>query len=93
MTYLYGQNHGLLVATNSVEATLYYFLALEKSCEVQLLADAGGRGQMPIKINDEEAAATGKQIGTMRNGWFSGLPQFESLEVREGIRFKWQVET
>jgi len=84
------QNHGLLVATNSVEATLYYFLALEKSCEVQLLADAGGRGQMPIKINDEEAAATGKQIGTMRNGWFSGLPQFASLEVREGIRFKWQ---
>ncbi|KLO16765.1 arad-like aldolase/epimerase [Schizopora paradoxa] len=81
------QNHGLLVATT---ATLYYFLALEKCCEVQLLADAGGYGKTPIKINNEEAAATGKQIGTMRNGWFSGLPQFESLEAREGVRFDWQ---
>ncbi|KAJ6615332.1 class II aldolase/adducin N-terminal [Mycena sp. CBHHK59/15] len=33
------QNHGLLVATASIEATVHFYIALERACQVQLLAD------------------------------------------------------
>ena len=85
------QNHGLLVAADTVEATLYYFLALERCCEAQLVADAARHGLPTVLISEDEAAATGKAIGTMRNGWFSGKPQFEDLERREGVRFEWKA--
>ena len=39
------QNHGLLVATSSIEATVFFFISLEKCCQVQLLADAAAAGR------------------------------------------------
>ncbi|KAI0748337.1 class II aldolase/adducin N-terminal [Daedaleopsis nitida] len=64
------QNHGLLVATNSIEATVHFFVALEKSCQVQLLADAAaaGTGGKTIKIGAEESAYTHGVVGTMVGG-------------------------
>jgi hypothetical protein len=55
---------------------------------VQLLADAAaaGRGKAPIEINKAEAEATFK--GISRGGWFSGLPEFQVLEAREGQKFE-----
>ncbi|OBZ69213.1 Decarboxylase NovR [Grifola frondosa] len=84
------QNHGILVATNSVEATVHFYIALEKSCQVQLLADAAaaGRGQMTTRISSEEAAITRNVVGTPYGGWFSGLPQFQALEAQEGVVFQ-----
>lgn len=86
------QNHGLLVATNSIEATVHYFIALEKSCQVQLMAEAAAasRGQLPIKISDKEAEDTYKTVGTLRGGWFSAQPQFQMLEHREGVKFQFK---
>ncbi|KAL5511002.1 hypothetical protein ACEPAG_3721 [Sanghuangporus baumii] len=81
------KNHGLLVATSSIEATVHYFTALEKSCQVQLLADAAGR---TVKIGDEEAADTYKTVGTSYGGWFSGGPAFQLLEANEGVRFQYR---
>lgn len=83
------QNHGLLVATNSIEATLHFFIALEKSCQVQLLADAAaaGTGGKTTKIAHEEAAFTHGVVGTMVAGWFSGQPHFQLLEAQEGVSF------
>jgi len=84
------QNHGLLVATGSIEATVFFFSSLEKSCKVQLLADAAaaGAGIKTIKIDDEDALYTYKAIGNERAGWFSGLPEFQALEAREGQKFQ-----
>ncbi|EJD04715.1 arad-like aldolase/epimerase [Fomitiporia mediterranea MF3/22] len=79
------QNHGLLVATASIEATVHYFIALEKSCQVQLLADAAGK---TVKIGDEEALDTYKTVGTPYGGWFSGRPAFQILEASEGKQFE-----
>ncbi|KAL5476375.1 hypothetical protein ACEPAI_3475 [Sanghuangporus weigelae] len=81
------QNHGLLVATSSIEATVHYFIALEKSCQVQLLVDAAGH---TVKIGDEEAADTYKTVGTSYGGWFSGGPAFQLLEANEGVRFEYR---
>lgn len=66
------QNHGLLVATNTIEATVFFFTAMERACQAQLLADAAaaGRGQPTVKINSEEASVTGKRNGNMYAGYF-----------------------
>jgi len=84
------QNHGLLVATDTIEATVYFFAAMERACQAQLLADAAaaGRGQPTIKITPEEASATGKTIGTMSAGYFAGRLDFQLLELREGVTFE-----
>jgi len=84
------QNHGILVATTSIEATIHFYVALEKSCQVQLMAEAAAATSeaKPIKIGHEDAAYTGKTVGSMMAGWFSALPQFQLLESKEGKKFK-----
>lgn len=93
------QNHGLLVATSSVEATVFFFASLEKSCQVQLLADAACGGASGLlqrnktcKVSEEDCKETYRTVGSMRAGWFSGLPQFHVLEAQEGVRFKYVEE-
>ncbi|KAJ7582788.1 class II aldolase/adducin domain-containing protein [Mycena floridula] len=82
------QNHGILVATGTIEATVFFYIALENACRVQLLADAaaGGR-QNTKKITPEDALATYKTIGGGDAGWFQGQPEFQLLEHKEGVRF------
>ncbi|KAH8106848.1 class II aldolase/adducin domain-containing protein [Cristinia sonorae] len=84
------QNHGILVATGSIEATVHFYVALEKSCHVQLLADAAaaGTGRTTAKIDEKDAKYTYGVIGTEVAGWFSALPHFQTLEHRESSRFK-----
>ncbi|PPR03538.1 hypothetical protein CVT24_007024 [Panaeolus cyanescens] len=83
------QNHGILVATDSIEATVFFYIALERACQVQLMADAAaaGRGRSTITIPDEEALVTYKTNGSLKAGWFQGLPEFQLLEAREGNKF------
>ena len=90
-TYLI-QNHGLLVATKSVEATVYFFVSLEKCCYTQLLADAAAKGRdtETVKIGEEDAKETYKIVGSHGAGWFSGLPHFDTLERREGVSFQYE---
>lgn len=80
------QNHGLLTCGQTVEATIYWFVSLEKCCHTQLLADAaaGGRGGSPIKIDEEDAAFTYKSVGTPRAGWFAAKPMFDVMAKEAG---------
>ncbi|THH07132.1 hypothetical protein EW145_g3592 [Phellinidium pouzarii] len=84
------QNHGLLVATSSIESTVHYFSSLEKCCHVQLTTDAvAGRTRVPkITIGDKEAVGTYQAVGA--GGWFSGRTQFQALEAREGKFFEFK---
>ncbi|KAJ6564166.1 arad-like aldolase/epimerase [Mycena capillaripes] len=79
------QNHGLLVATGSIEATLQFYISLEKACQVQLLADAAGT---TVPINPEQAVETGKTVGSQGAGWFAGTMEFMVLEKEEGVKFQ-----
>lgn len=56
-------------------------MSLDKCCHAQLLADAaaGGRGEKPVVVGDEEARFTYKTIGTPQAGWFSAKPTFDVL--------------
>ncbi|KAJ7163886.1 hypothetical protein C8R43DRAFT_879531, partial [Mycena crocata] len=82
-----------LVVTSSIEATIHFYTALERACQVQLLADAAaaGIGAEMIKINPEQAAETGKLGGSQEVGWFSGCMEFMVLENEEGAKFQGTV--
>jgi len=83
-------NHGLLTTGATVEEAVFNFIALEKCCHSQLMADAaaGGRGAQTVKIGDEEAAFTYKAIGTRKAAWFSGKPLFDVLEKETGGEYR-----
>jgi ribulose-5-phosphate 4-epimerase/fuculose-1-phosphate aldolase len=73
------RNHGLLTVGRSVDEAVYWFLALERSCHAQLLAEAAGK---PVKIDPEQARLTRSQVGSEVAGWFSFQPLYEKI-VRE----------
>jgi ribulose-5-phosphate 4-epimerase/fuculose-1-phosphate aldolase len=52
------QNHGLLTCADSVEATVFWFVSLERLCHTQLLALAavGGDESKIVKVGEREAA-------------------------------------
>jgi ribulose-5-phosphate 4-epimerase/fuculose-1-phosphate aldolase len=66
------QNHGLLTVGTTVGAAAYWFIAMERSCQAQLLAEAAGK---PVLIEPDQAELTRSQIGTAGAGVF----QFEVL--------------
>ncbi|MGW0502421.1 class II aldolase/adducin family protein [Micromonospora sp. NPDC003241] len=55
------RNHGLLTVGGSVAEAAWWFIAMDRSAQVQLLAEAAGR---PILIGPDEAAETRRVIGT-----------------------------
>ncbi|KAF9262752.1 class II aldolase/adducin domain-containing protein [Marasmius fiardii PR-910] len=86
------QNHGLLVATDNVEASVFFYIALEKACQVQLMADAAAaaRNVPTVKIPDSRAAETGRIVGRSTSGWLAGSMEFKALEAEEGVSFEYK---
>ncbi len=58
-------NHGLLTVGGSVEEAAWWFIAMERQCQVQLLAEAAGA---PILIDSETAALTAAVNGSPEVG-------------------------
>ena len=77
------QNHGLITCDTSVESTVFWYIALERCCHAQLLADAAasGRGGTTVSIDAEDAAYTYRTVGSEIAGWFSAKPMFELAEL------------
>lgn len=73
-------NHGLLTVGKSVDEALFWFVTMERTCEVELLARAAGE---PRVITPEVARATHDQVGSDLAGWFSAQPLFDWIEAAE----------
>jgi ribulose-5-phosphate 4-epimerase/fuculose-1-phosphate aldolase len=73
------RNHGLLTVGHSVDEAVWWFITMERSCQVQLLAEAAGT---PVLIDPEMAKLTSTQVGSHFAGWFSFQPLYERI-VRE----------
>lgn len=65
-------NHGLLTVGQTVDATVWWFISMNRCCHAQLMAEAAGK---PVLIDPETARLTYGQIGSSFKGWFS----FQSL--------------
>jgi ribulose-5-phosphate 4-epimerase/fuculose-1-phosphate aldolase len=73
------RNHGLLTVGHTVDEAAWWFIAMERCCQAQLLAEAAGK---PIKIKPKIAALTQQQVGSHQIGWFSFQPMYDAI-VRE----------
>jgi ribulose-5-phosphate 4-epimerase/fuculose-1-phosphate aldolase len=74
------RNHGLLTVGQTVDEAAWWFITLERSCQVQLMAEAAGD---PIPIDDEHAALTQTQVGTSMGGWFSFQPLYDKIVAEQ----------
>lgn len=70
------RNHGLLTVGQSVDAAVWWFITMERTCQAQLLAEAAGT---PVKIAPEMAALTASQVGSTVAGWFSFQPLWDRI--------------
>jgi ribulose-5-phosphate 4-epimerase/fuculose-1-phosphate aldolase len=73
------QNHGLLTVGRTVDEAAWFFITMDRSCQVQLMAEAAGK---PRPIAHESALVAQKQVGNPRVGWFQYQPLWEMI-VRE----------
>ncbi|SCO87540.1 related to class II aldolase/adducin domain protein [Fusarium oxysporum] len=75
-------NHGNMTVGPTIEATIAWFVLLERCCQIQLLADASsaGSGKPLLTIGEHEAKSTWEAVGTTGNGYFQGLPLFQVAE-------------
>jgi ribulose-5-phosphate 4-epimerase/fuculose-1-phosphate aldolase len=74
------RNHGLLTVGHSVDEAVWWFITMERSCQVQLLAEAAGT---PVHIDPEMAALTARQIGSHFLGWLSFQPLYERIVAEQ----------
>jgi ribulose-5-phosphate 4-epimerase/fuculose-1-phosphate aldolase len=70
------RNHGLLTVGTTVDEAAWWFITMERSCHVQLLADAAGD---PVVIDDECATLTAGQVGSHAAGWISFQPLYDKI--------------
>ena len=74
------RNHGLLTVGQTVDSAVFWFITLERSCQVQLAAKAAGT---VIPIDEEEAVRTHEQVGAEYIGWLSFQPLFAKITRSE----------
>ncbi len=72
------QNHGLFtVGRESVDEAAWWFIALERACEIQLKAEATGH---PLKLVAHEAAEhSRKHLATPFMGWLHFQPIYDAI--------------
>ncbi len=72
------RNHGLLTTGGSVESAAWFYVSMERNCQVELLAHAAANGQplreVPLAAREQAYGV----VGTEYSGWF----QFQLLYAR-----------
>jgi len=74
------QNHGLITCGGSVDAAVWWFMALDRACQSQLIAEAAGE---PIDIPAELCEAGFEAQGSDTAGWFQFQPFWDELNAFE----------
>ena len=70
------RNHGLLTVGTTVDEAAWWYITMERTCHVQLMAEAAGN---PISIDDECARQTQSQVGGRLAGWLSFQPLYDKI--------------
>lgn len=72
------QNHGLLTASrHSIESAAFWFIALERCCQQQLMIDATGLA--PRLVPESRARYSREHVGSDYIGWLHFQPIWEQL--------------
>lgn len=70
------KNHGLLTVGHTVEEAAWWFITMERTCQVQILAESVGQ---PTRISHEVAAKTREELGGHLAGWFQFQPLWQRI--------------
>lgn len=80
------QNHGLItVSRHSIEAAAFWFIALERCCQQQLLVEA--TGLKPKMVPPESARYSREHVGSEYIGWLHFQPIYEELLINNPDMF------
>lgn len=79
------KNHGLLTVGATVEAAVWWFITMERSCQAQLLAEAAGT---PNIIAPEIARKVYDIVGDPMVGWYSFQPLFSVITAEQPDMFE-----
>lgn len=74
------RNHGLLTVGHSIDEAAWWFIIMERCCQVQLIAEAAGKVTL---IDQDTAKLTRSQIGTHYEGWFNFQPLYDMVMRQE----------
>ena len=77
-------NHGILTVGQTIEEAIFWYVTMERTCEVELLARSAGT---PKPIADDVAAATYQEVGLPLAGHFCGQPLFDWIAEAEPDAF------
>ncbi|HEY3259302.1 MAG TPA: class II aldolase/adducin family protein [Pseudonocardiaceae bacterium] len=70
------RNHGLLTVGGSVQEAAWWFIAMDRCCHVQLLAEAAGT---PAHIHPDVARATAEMMGSAAMGRLNFRPLYADI--------------
>jgi ribulose-5-phosphate 4-epimerase/fuculose-1-phosphate aldolase len=70
------RNHGLLTVGHSVDAAVWSFITMDRTCQAQLLAEAAGT---PVLIDPEMARKTHGQVGSPIGCYVSFQPLWDMI--------------
>jgi len=73
------RNHGLLTLGTTVDSAVWWFVALERSCQTQLTALATGKEL--IELNNEEAQRGYEELGNEDAGYFQFQPLYQKTRA------------
>ncbi|PYI01404.1 aldolase [Aspergillus sclerotiicarbonarius CBS 121057] len=77
------QNHGMITCGRTVDEAAFLFIALDRCCHAQMMANAAaGPGWEKVYINREEAEMTHKKSGNSSKMWLAFQPYYDQV-VRE----------
>lgn len=80
------QNHGLLTASrHSIESAAFWFIALERCCQQQLMIEA--TGIKPIMLPEDKARYSREHVGSDYIGWLHFQPIWEDLVATQPDMF------
>jgi ribulose-5-phosphate 4-epimerase/fuculose-1-phosphate aldolase len=72
------RNHGLLTTGGSVESAAWFYVSMERNCQVELAALAAAQGQPLREVPEAARKQAYGVVGTEYSGWF----QFQLLYAR-----------
>ncbi len=80
------QNHGLLTASrHSIESAAFWFIALERCCQQQLLVEA--TGCKPVMVPPQRSRYSREHVGSEYIGWLHFQPIYSRLAASQPDMF------
>jgi ribulose-5-phosphate 4-epimerase/fuculose-1-phosphate aldolase len=78
------RNHGIITCGQTVDEAAFLFIALDRCCHSQMMANAAaGPGWEKIYIGEKEAEMTHKKSGNSSKMWLAFQPYYDQIVAED----------